>query len=176
MGLVNKLRSNAKFNCPVVAIIESAPGIQASHIERYLREAQIPDLFVMSERKGYIEGVPKTDKITEEYVYELQRVLYSDYIAYANDIFVYDKTVVKEKQKLETMMENLRRVPIRTTTEYGHQKYKITAKVNSAGPDDLLIALCMILYWRTVFWTDPTGKYSQCKGRIQEFSNYSFPI
>lgn len=109
--LVGRIRDRIEYQCPIVCAIESAPGIAASHIERYLREAQIKDMFIMSERKGYMEGVPKTEIITQEYVFEIQRHMCSGWLVYANNIITYHKKPEKEKDRLKIMMENLRKVP-----------------------------------------------------------------
>ena len=175
IDLVTKIRERNDFACPIVCAIESAPGIQASHIERYLREQQLPSLFILAERAGYMEGVPKTESITLEYVYELERALCSNCLVYAKDIITHHKKPEKEKERLKVMMENLRKVPRKQQQEHGDQRFQITAKL-SGQPDDMLIALCMCLYWRKKFWEDRTGKYRLCREAIRAYRDISFPI
>lgn len=171
--LVQKIRDRSNYQCPIVCAIESAPGIAASHIERYLRESNIRDLFILGERKGYVEGVPKTEAITLEYVYEIQRAMCSSWLGYCSDIVTYHKKPEKEKERLKVMMHNLRKVPRKQQQEHGDQRFLITAKL-SGQADDMLIALCMCLYWRRKFWQDP--KYRQCHIRIHEYRAITFPI
>jgi hypothetical protein len=140
--LVHKIRDRNEYQCPIVCAIESAPGIAASHIERYLRETSIRDLYIMTERRGYIEGVPKTESITQEYVFEIQRAMCSGWLVYSSDIITYHKKPNKEKERLKVMMQNLRKVPRKQQQEHGDQRFQITAKL-SGQPDDMLIALCM---------------------------------
>jgi hypothetical protein len=124
LSLIAQIRLDRRFSCPIVMIVEckstflitGAPGTAASHIERLLREAQIPDVCVMSERKGYLEGVPKTEKITWEYVVELSRALQTEYLTYSDFIVTYKtkvskdpkKSILKLKKRLKAMMSNLR--------------------------------------------------------------------
>lgn len=140
MTLIRKIRDRTEYQCPIVCCIEAAPGIAASHIERYLRESQVKDLFILRERKGYIEGVPKTEAITLEYIFEIQRHLCSEWLVYGKEIITYHKKPEKEKERLKIMMENLRKVPRNRNQEHGDQRFQITAKL-SGQADDLLIAM-----------------------------------
>ena len=123
LTLIQGIRDRTEYQCPIVCAIESAPGIAASHIERYIRESQVKDLFLLSERRGYMEGVPKTEPITQEYVFEIQRHMCSSWLVYSNDIITYHKEPRKEKDRLKLMMENLRKVPRKQQQEHGDRKY-----------------------------------------------------
>lgn len=146
-------------------MIECAPGIEASNIERNIRLARIPNVCVMAERAGYKEGVPKTEQITWEMLYEIQRALLPgpggrQGIAYADKIVtssVVDKPPEKwaeaTKDLMKVQMNSLRKVFPKNPPEYGDVRMKVTAKVNGQS-DDLLIALMMALYWSGKFWAD----------------------
>jgi hypothetical protein len=173
ISMISKLRDRTQYRCPIVLAVESAPGIAASHIERYLRESQLPNVLNMCERNGYMEGVPKTEAISHEYYYEIDRHLKSEYLVYASDIITYHKRAEKEKERMKTMMANLRAVPRRSNQEHGEQRYKITAKI-SGQADDMFVALCMALYWRRKFWTDNSGKYTEFQNRIRAYRDITF--
>jgi len=144
LGIVRQIRNQAHYQCPMVVMVEAAPGIAASYVERYLREANIPDFFMMKERRGYMEGVPKTEAITVEYVYELTRALRPQgthaLLGYASEIITHKRNPVKEKARLHSMMRNLRKVFRKTMVEHGDTRFFYTAKIG-ASPDDMLIAL-----------------------------------
>lgn len=184
LGLVRAIRMDKRFNCPIVMIVECAPGTAASHVERLIREAEIPNVCVMSERKGYLEGVPKTERITWEYVVELSRALSSGYLVYSDAIVTYQpnaaaknprKTVLKLKKRLKAMMGNLRKVYRKSQEEHGDKRFFITAKINGA-PDDMLVACAMAIYWRGVFLRDPEGKYAAWHERIRMHKDIVFPL
>jgi len=155
LNVVRQLRQNRYYkNALFVFIIEAAPANSASYIERYLREAdksQIGEYVVMTERNGYRQGVPKGKKETEEYFYQLQAKLTENYLAYSSNIVTFQNEDPTEMRKqLEEMIRNYRlvdRTPDRAT---GDHIYYLTAKISGAS-DDLLMALVMILHWRTVF-------------------------
>lgn len=176
VGLIRRIRSYNLFKgVPIVAIIEAAPAISASQISRHIEEARLPDVVVMSERRGYVEGVPKNDVITYDLLVELVRVMTPGTLAYWNQLITIKKNVEKVKASFESMMSNLRAVPLNPNQENGDKRYKITAKIGSS-PDDMLVAAMMCLYWRGVFWKDRSGKYSEWKAVIRSRNNISFPL
>jgi len=153
IDIVKTIRSDARFDKPIVAIVESAPAISASHIESHLRHAKIDRFCLMSERKGYVEGVPKDAKITFEYIRETQRVLgFGSVSIYENFMSPVGTVPEKELEKLGVMMGNLRAIPRKKNVDYGDQTYVYTAKLGRQA-DDILVAFMMVLYWRGVFWT-----------------------
>jgi hypothetical protein len=100
--------------------VECAPGIAASNVERFLREENIPDVCIMRERRGFIEGVPKTEAITLEYLFDLQRALTPGpsgqaFLAYSTNLITYDpdsglpaeKRARKIKKRMMQMMGTL---------------------------------------------------------------------
>ncbi len=163
--LIEKIRQDIRFQCPIVAMIECAPGIEASNIERNIRQAGIHNVCVMSERAGYKEGVPKTEQTTMEMLYDLRRALLPGAgerqgLAYSDKVVTWSVTGQPEatwlqatKDLLKLQMNSLRKVFPKNPPEYGDVRMKITAKVNGQS-DDLLIALMMALYWSGRFWAD----------------------
>jgi len=162
--LIKEIRQDSRFNCPIVMMVECAPGIAASHVERIIEAAQIPNVCIMAERKGYLVGVPKTAPITYEYYVEVDRVLSTGLLSYAESIVVHDPRselsgnalVEQLKDRMSTMMGQLRK-------EYTKNKktFEITAKPN----DDMFIALEMAIYWRRKFWSNE--KYELWHQRIR---------
>jgi hypothetical protein len=167
------MRKNVMLQCPIVCIIEAAPGLSASTISRDIEEANIPDLVVMSERSGYMEGVVKNDAITYEYYVELKRVMTVGCLTYWDQLITNKRRPQKTQAKFENMISNLRAVPLQSNQVDGDKRYKITAKIGGT-PDDMLIAAMMCLYWRGHFWRDPTGKYANWKNLILSRSNQRF--
>lgn len=179
LTLLQEIRKDARFNCPVVMMVECAPGLAASHVERLIDEAHIRDVCIMSERgEQYRVGVPKTQAITFEYCVELQRVLIDGALRYASNIVSYDPNGEREgpelveelKTRMERMMRNLRKEYSKNTRLDGTRSFVITAKPN----DDMLIALQMVLYWRKKFWQN--NKYSNWHRHIRGSSNVEFPF
>ena len=194
LGIVRQIRNQAQYQCPMVVMVEAAPGIAASYVERYLREANIPGFFMMKERRGYMEGVPKTEAITVEYVYELTRALRPQgthaLLGYASEVITHKRNPVKEKARLHNMMRNLRKVFRKTMVEHGDTRFFYTAKIG-ASPDDMLIALgrqllslslslsplaAMALYWRRQFWVDEHQKYTEARQRITTFRDVVYDL
>lgn len=146
-----------------MAIIECAPGIEASNIERNIRQAKIRNVCVMAERAGYKEGVPKTEQTTWEMLYDLQKALLPGAggrqgLAYSDRLVTHSvvgrpqsEWVDATKELMKLQMNSLRKVFPKNPPEYGDVRMKITAKVNGQS-DDLLIALMMALYWSGKFW------------------------
>lgn len=165
LNIISMIRNNIYFSaCPIIAIIESAPGIAASHIESYLRP--IPNVCVMTERGDVAEGVVKSEPITAVYKEMLAQHLtdetlfvYENAIAYEGNypVSIRDRHLSQEeilatmREKLVSQMRNYHYHPTKMVGETGQQKYKLTGKVGSEG-DDLLIALMMGLYWKKIFW------------------------
>lgn len=165
--------------------IESAPGIAASQIERYIADEVskyraegkpgMEDICIMRERSGYIEGVPKNELITYEYFFELERKLGDGTLGYYDKLMSYDKKPEKEKARLEAQMRNFRMQELKKLVEHGDQHYKLTAKLSGGASDDTLIALCMVLYWKGVFKKD-AAKYGDWHSKILQICNIVFPL
>ena len=150
LDMVRQLRRNRLFtNSLFVFIIEAAPANSASYIERYFRKAKNGDIgeyVVMSERRGYMEGVPKGKLETEEYFYQLEAKLTENYLAYANHIVTFQNAKPRKMCKqLEQMIRNYRLEDRTPDREHGEHVYHLTAKVSQAS-DDMLMALVMILH------------------------------
>lgn len=185
LSLIDKVRQDSRFNCPIIAIVECAPGIEASNIERLIRLANVKDVCVMSEQAGYKEGVPKTAKTTEYMLYELQQCMlpgpggaarlcyWDELITWSIDDVPPEKWGRKIRKKMREQMNNLRKVHPSKMREHGDTPFKITAKINGTS-DDLLVALQMALYWRTRFWADEKGKYKEIHERINSVIYQSF--
>lgn len=177
INLINKLREDQRFQCPIVVMAESAPGIEASQIERMLRLANISGVCVMCELAGYKEGVPKTAKSTELMLFALQRAMlpgpggvaklcwWDELITWSIDDVPPEKWPSKIRKKMREQMNNLRKVVPTKTREYGDTPFKITAKINGT-PDDLLVALETGIHWRDVFWANERGQYSEVQDMI----------
>ena len=142
----------------------------------------------MRERRGYIEGVPKTEALTLEYLFEVQRALTPGpsgqaLLAYGSNLLTYDpetgktpeKLAAKVKRRMQMMMGNLRKIYSQKNQEHGALRFKITAKINQA-PDDLLIALQIALYWRGVFLRNINNKYGEWHSVINALRPLNFPI
>lgn len=178
--LITEIRKDVRFQCPIVAIIECAPGIEASNIERNIRQANIANVCVMSERAGYKEGVPKTEQTTWEMLHDLQRALLPgpggrQGLAYADHVVTSsvvgrepEEYLIATKELLKLQMNSLRKVFPKNPPEYGDVRMKITAKVNGQS-DDLLIALQMALYWSGKFWSNKE-RYGQWHELIDSVS------
>lgn len=188
LTLIRAIRNDARFQCPIIMAVECAPGIAASNVERFLREENIPDVCVMRERRGYLEGVPKTEAITHEYLFELQRALTPGpsgqaLLSYTDSLLSYEpdsgkppaKLALRIKKRMRGMMGNLRKVYQHRAQEHGNLRFSITAKINQS-PDDLLIALQIALYWRGVFLRDPQRKYQEWHDIIHTRRPMNFPL
>lgn len=119
----------------------------------------------MRERAGGGEGVPKNESTTREYVGILEGMLLQGEIVFAEDIVTIsakfiDGTIQDQIDRLHSQLGSLRLEPIRKLNDYAEQKYKYTAKTG-ASSDDLLVALMMCLYWKTVFWSSSNWLYKQ---------------
>jgi hypothetical protein len=151
---------------------------------------------MMRERRGFIEGVPKTEAITLEYLFDLQRGLTPGpsgqaFLAYSDNLITYDpdtgltpeKRASKIKKRMGMMMVlssanvqgNLRKIYSQKNQEHGHLRFSITAKINQA-PDDLLIALQIALYWRGVFLRNQGDKYTEWHHIINTQCPINFPL
>jgi len=181
--LIDRLRADVRFRCPIVVIVEAVACLTASNVARYLRTARLPDVYVMHERSPvngqWREGVPKDDAITQQLAYSLTRVMSVGYLALGEEIITYKdgkESVQKELDKLRNMMNNFRRVWKEKTKPEQIQTYKITAKTLSSG-DDTLIALCEAVFWREQFWLDPHKKYVAQKISIESRKpDFRFPL
>lgn len=178
IDIARQLRQNRLFaNSLFVFIIESAPANSASYIERYIREAQdanIGHYVVMNERRGYMEGVPKGQRETEEYFFQLEAKLTQNYLAYANDIVTFqNKKPRKMREQLEQMIRNYRLEDRTPDREHGEHIYHLTAKVSQAS-DDMLMALVMILHWRTVFLSKE--KYAASHAYMRQQRDVDFTL
>lgn len=183
--LIETLREDVRFRCPIIVMAECAPGIEASNIERMIRLANLSNVCVMTEAAGGKEGVPKTARSTEFMLYELQREMLpgpggAARLCYWDSLITWEIADVpkerwahKVKRKMREQMNNLRKVYPKKQPEHGDSKFKITAKINGTS-DDLLVALQMAVYWRTIFWNDVDGKYAAVKDRINSVVYHSF--
>jgi len=156
ISLITTIRQDHRFNCPIILAVECAPGNAASYVEREIRQANIPDVCVMSERKGYMEGVPKTEGITYEYVVEISRALSSGFLTYADEIVTYKpnsakepkKLVLKLKQRLKAMMGNLRKARLsRSLTARSTENRSSSTETRNSSSRQKLMAL------RTTCWS-----------------------
>jgi hypothetical protein len=178
LALITEIRQDNRFRCPIVMMVECAPGIAASHVERVIEAAKLPDVCMMSERKGYLVGVPKTEQITYEYYVELERVLSTGLLEYSDQIVVHDPRselsgsalVEQLKDRMGTMMKNLRKEYAKNRRLDGTRSFVITAKPN----DDMFIALEMANFWRRKFWS--LEKYKHWHDRIRGMSLMDFPF
>ena len=185
LQLIRKIRQDQRFRCPIVVMAECAPGIEASQIERMIRLANISGVCVMAEQAGFKEGVPKTAKSTEFMLYDLQQAMlpgpggaaklcyWDELITWAIDDVPPEKWARKIRKKMREQMNNLRKVYPKKRAEYGETPFKITAKINDT-PDDLLVALQMAIYWRSIFWSDVDDKYKEIHNRINSVLYHSF--
>jgi hypothetical protein len=185
--IISQLRSDVRFSTvPIVMMVESVACQTASHVHSYIRSARLPDVFMMMERSPdangqWREGCPKDKEITYNMALSLTRMLSIGYLVLSDKIFTYnknpEKSAEKELEKLRQMMVNFRRVYKKFTTVQADRGYHITAKTDSGAQDDLLIALCMCLYWREVFWQNKV-KYraEQARIRQQKGMDIDFPL
>lgn len=183
--LISQLRADSRFsNVPIVMMVESVACQTASQIGSYIRAARLPDVFLMLERSPvnghWREGCPKDKEITQGFANSISRVLSIGYLVLADKIFTYNKNpekdANKELEKLRQMMVNFRRVYKKVTnTVQADKPFTITAKTDSGAQDDLLIALCMCVYWREVFWNNKV-KYRAEQARILQQKNIQFPL
>lgn len=178
LHLINEIRQDKRFQCPIVMMVECAPGIAASHVERIINAAQIPDVCIMAERKGYLVGVPKTEQITYEYYVELERALATGLLCYSDSVIAHDprneltgEALINQlKDRMAAMMGNLRKEYAKNRRLDGTRTFVITAKPN----DDMFIALEMAIFWRRKFWS--SEKYELWHQRIRGHSREEFPF
>lgn len=178
MSLVKQLRRNTLYaNSLFVFIVEAAPANSASYIERYLRKdktGEIGPYVLLAERKGYMEGVPKGKRETEEYFYQLQEKLTENYLAYGKHIITFqEEEPANVRRELEEMIRNFRLEDRTPDREHGEHVYHLTAKVSGAS-DDMLMALVMILHWRTEFLSN--DKYSESHAYMRRQRDVDFTL
>lgn len=172
--LINRLRDHLYLNVPIIAAIEAAPGLSASNIARDIREAGLPDVLVMCERSEYMEGVVKTEKVTFEYTQELRRIMTVGCLCYWDNMIVdTGMTPRKVQKRLHLMMSNLKMIPVNKNQVDGDIRYKITAKIGGT-PDDMLVAVMQMLYWRRKFWETP--KYLEWQKKIMQLNGQRFML
>lgn len=183
--LISQLRTDTRFrSVPIVMMVESVACQTASEVGRYIRDARIPNVFMMMERSQvnghWREGCPKDKEITQGFAFSITRVTSTGYLALAKKIFTYnknpEKSADKELEKLRDQMNMFRRVrPKKTATVQADTPYKITAKTDSGCQDDLVIALCMCVYWREQYWIDGGQKYVEQHRLIRARTPMDFP-
>lgn len=191
LWLFAQIRNDSRYQCPIVAIVESVACQTASYIASLLATSGLPNVFVMHERSKvngeWREGVPKDEKITQEMANDLTRVMGIGYLMLAEDIITYKfneqkgpenyvSHVNKELDKLKLMMQNFRYVKRKTVEIQARERFFITAKTASTQ-DDILIALCMCIKWRKEFWLDRSGKYTAAQRIIRSYRpSYTWPL
>jgi hypothetical protein len=154
---------------PILAIIEAAPGIAASHISKHMddfaAEHRLP-LNYMYECEDYGVGVLKTAQRNIEYRFCLEFVLKNHSLAHDTSLATLHptNTPAQEIGRLGEMMRSY---------HWDEKKRIITSKMDNA-PDDILSALTQLLYWGNVFWTTP--RYEKIRKEIVLLSRCDFPF
>jgi len=169
---IDNIRSVSYFkDVPIIAMIECAPGIAASHIETYLRKRRL--VFVMKERaSGSAEGVPKTEEITRQYVLGLMVAINSDKIRFTDKLITNYEDPYAALKKLQIQLQNLRVCVATEGNEIKDTKFVIRGKTGTT-PDDIAVALMMIIYWMNRFWSAQRKDYKEMRRLIMNMTKNS---
>ena len=155
---VESIKSNPHFaNPPVVAIIETAPGMAGPELNQYISDW--PDVLTMSEwnAKGDVYGVPPHGPIRELQTNEMETRLSQGRIVYSEYLMTYPRsgggqTIEKLKTELGIQLMGWERiVEMNPNKPLMKVKSGWSAK-RSAGKDDGAVAAVMS-WWTKVFWS-----------------------
>jgi hypothetical protein len=171
---IKKIRSNTLFqNVLILCILEANMGISHSNLKQDVRNAKLPLVEFMVERKGPEKsntvGVIKGPKHAEIYTHMLVSMLKLGYLTIYNKFMCLDPPYCEKGEDvidvLGQMMLNLH------PDEKNHNRP--TAKTADLS-DDCLVAFMMNLYWPCFFWNDP--KYRNFRSLLpQQMHRYRFP-
>jgi hypothetical protein len=153
---------------PIIAIVEAAPGIAASHISKDMDDYALKHkmrLNYMFECPDGSLGVLKNKIINVQYRYCLEFVLKNNSLAYATNVATLHptNTPMREIERLGEMILGY---------HYDDKLEMITSKVDR-NPDDILSAVNQLLFNGNIFWASP--KYKKIREQIILLSQCDFP-
>lgn len=157
---IDNIRRKPEFrNCTIVFIAESNFGSEAYHLERMIRERNIPRVCIMHEdqgRSGARTGLNKPVmahlldyKLTRREVY-----IYEDFTF--GDTLNKDNVMTEKKllEEFENELLNFTRIQKKSKVRYG-QPVELYSGKQDYGYDDLVMAMMINCFMEQVFYTKP---------------------